>query len=138
MKILLDSGFLFALEIKNDKFHPRAKELSKEVNWDLNEYYTTSLVVNETYTLMNARTRGNSEAIKNLAHVFWSNDCFFKINYLNKNEYKQISEIMYKYISPKKVISFVDASLIDLKNKLQCNSIISFDDHFDGIIDRIY
>ena len=87
---------------------------------------------------MNARTRGNPEAIKNLANVFWSNDCFFDIIYLNKNEYNQISQIMYKYTSPKKVISFVDASSIYLKNILQCNSIISFDDHFDGIIERIF
>ena len=138
MKILLDTGFLFALEVKNDKYHKRATELSKELNWDVNEYLTSSLVMNETYTLMNARTRGNSEAIKNLSHLFWSNDCFFNIKYLEKKEYKQISDIMHKYTSSNKILSFVDASLIYLWIVLKCDSIISFDNHFDGIINRIF
>jgi len=138
MKILLDTGFLFALEVRNDKYHQRAKELSKDFEWDVNEFFTSSLVVNETYTLMNARTRGDAEAIRNLGHIFWSDDCFFNIIYLNKEEYNQISEIMYKYTSPKKIISFVDASLIYLNNTLKCNSIFSFDDHFDNILNRLY
>ncbi len=94
--------------------------------------------MNEIYTLINARTRGNSEAIRNLGHLFWSNDCFFTIIYLNKKNYREISEIMYKYTSSNKILSFVDASLIFLKEFSKCNSIISFDNHFDGIIDRIY
>jgi len=138
MKILLDTGFLFALEVKNDKYHERARELTKELNWDIHEYSTSSLVVNEIYTLMNARTRGNPEAIKNLGHLFWSNDCFFNIIYLDKKEYKEISNVMYKYTSSNKILSFVDASLIFLKDILVCNSIISFDNHFDGIFDRIF
>jgi len=93
--------------------------------------------VSETYTLMNARTRGNLKAIKNLETIFWSNDCFFTIVYFNKEGYIQISEIMHKYTSSKKIISFIDASLIYLKETLKCNSVISFDDHFDGIINRI-
>lgn len=137
MKILIDTGFLFALEVKNDRYHERAIELSDNLKLELHNYYTSSLVVNETYTLMNARTKGNSDAISKLNQLFWSNDCFFEIIYFLENDYKLISEIISKYSTPKKILSFADASLIFLKNLLNCEAIISFDKHFDGIIKRL-
>jgi predicted nucleic acid-binding protein len=62
---------------------------------------------------------------------------YFGIYFL-KQDYKQISEIMSKYSAPKKILSFADTSLIFLKNILNCEVIISFDNHFDGIIKRLF
>ena len=48
------------------------------------------------------------------------------------------SEIYKKYITPKRLLSFTDATLIYLFQKLKADYIISFDSHFDNILDRKY
>lgn len=138
MIILLDTGFLFALKIKNDKYHYRAISLANEFDWDAHNFITSSLVVNETYTLINARTRGNNKALKDLDQLFWEEDRFFRIIHFVEDDYIKISEILYKNTSPKRVLSFVDASLIYLKHQMNIDSIISFDEHFDNLMKRIF
>jgi predicted nucleic acid-binding protein len=70
MNVLIDTGFLFALEVKKDKYHEKANELSNNLKLDLHSYCTSSLVVNETYTLMNARTKGMSMLLISLIDYF--------------------------------------------------------------------
>jgi len=138
MGILLDTGFLFSLKIKQDKFHGETKKLFKNTNWKSYGLIATSnLIVNELYTLVNIRTKANLDALTKLENLFWGKEKFFNIIFLQPQEYKEIAKIMIKYSSPERILSFVDASLIYLSKKLNYTTIVSYDSHFDGILTRI-
>ncbi|MHA1648274.1 MAG: type II toxin-antitoxin system VapC family toxin [Promethearchaeota archaeon] len=96
------------------------------------------MVVNETYTLMMYRSKGNLNQLQFLDNLFWGEERFFKIVYFNKPDFQNIAQTMKKYSSPKKMLSFVDASLIYLASQLKISQIVSFDAHFDGILNRIF
>jgi predicted nucleic acid-binding protein len=136
--ILLDSGFFFSIRVKNDTKHAIAKKILKGTNWaSLGAIVTNNLVVNETYTLVNMRTKANLEIIGSLHSLFWGNDKFFQVIYHDDSESQDIEKILVKYSSIDRIISYVDASLIYLAGKFDEVSIISSDSHFDGIINRI-
>jgi len=138
MGVILDTGFFFALKIKKDKNHENSKIILKKL---LNKIYrpiiTTDLVVNETYSLVNIRTKNNKSAIEKFNDLFWGKERFFDIIKIDINEYRYIANIMNKYSTQKRILSFVDASLIYIGKKFKYNLIISFDEHFDGIFQRI-
>ena len=138
MGIILDSGFLYSLKIKNDERHSSALEIFKETDWKgYGIIIITDLVVNEVYTLANARTKCNPNAIEKIDQLFWGAENFFEIYWLNIEAYREIAKILKKYSNPDKILSFVDASLIFLSQKFEIPTIASFDSHFDGILTRI-
>ncbi len=98
---------------------------------------TTCLVVNETYTLLNYRSKGRRDLLIKLDELFWGEDNFFRIIYLGDSDYREIAQLLNKYTSSQKTLSFVDASLIYVSQILKYEEIISFDAHFDGILTRV-
>ena len=70
--------------------------------------------------------------------LFIGKDNFFNIVQFGAQEFAEIVEIYKKYITPKRLLSFTDASLIYLFQKLNADYIISFDSHFDNSLDRKY
>ena len=139
MTTILDTSFIFALREKKDKNHQRSLEIFNSLEGlDKKELITNIFIVSETYTLMNARTHNNKAAIQDLDSLFWGEDNFFKIHHFSQEENIQISYILNKYSTSKKILSFVDASIIYLCNLLGYQSVISFDKHFDGILKRIH
>ncbi len=137
MGILLDTGFIYALKDENDSFHLQAVDLFKSMNWDeLSPVITNNLVVNEVFTLAVYRSLGNQNVLDSLRNLFWGTEKFFRILEVPFESYEEISRILSKYLSSKKLLSFVDASLIFSAKILKYNQIISFDSHFDGILSR--
>ena len=138
MGTLLDTGFLYGLKDENDPHHERAVELLSTLQWrELSPIITSSLVINETYTLLMYRSKGNKALVNKLDELCWGDECFFRIVNIPTSEFQKIASIMTKYASPKKLLSFVDASLIFLAQNKGYDQVISFDGHFDGIIPRI-
>jgi predicted nucleic acid-binding protein len=139
MTIIIDSNFLFALMFKQDKNFKKAYELfTKLKEKDLPFLFTTNLVVEETFTLVVARFNGNPFHLDKIYKLFWGADNFFQIKYFMEEEYKEIFNILKKYTTPTRLLSTVDASLIFLYQKFNAEKIISFDSHFDGILERFY
>lgn len=139
MTIIIDSNYLFALKSKNDKNHQRALELFKELKEDYKKpFITNNLVVNEIFTLTNSRYKGNIYYLDEYFKLIWGNDNFFKIVQLLQEQYKEIFDTLRKYTAPKRLLSFVDASLIFLCKEFKADALISFDNHFDGIISRLH
>ncbi len=139
MGTLLDTGFLYGLKDESDPHHERSLELLNTLPWkELSPIITPSLVINETYTLLMYRSKGNKALVKKLGELCWGDECFFRIVNIPTSEYQKIVDIMTRYASPRKWLSFVDASLMFLAQTKGYNQIISFDAHFDGIIPRIF
>ena len=138
MGILLDSGFIYALKDEDDNNHDLAEKILKELDWSKKyPVYVPIFIINETYTLMVYRTKGNLKKISSLDDFFWGDEAFFKIIDFKPNEYTEVAKLIPKYVSQKKLLSFVDLSLIYMGIKLKIEEIISFDSHFDGIMYRI-
>ncbi|MHA1719153.1 MAG: type II toxin-antitoxin system VapC family toxin [Promethearchaeota archaeon] len=135
--ILLDTGFIFALKDENDPYHLQAIKLFKNINWDdLSPVITNNLVINEVLTLAVYRSLGNKKILEALKNLVWGTEKFFQVLEVPFENYEAVLKILIQYISPKKLLSFVDASLIYSAKLLKYNKIISFDSHFDGILTR--
>lgn len=136
MTILIDSNFLYALKAKNDKYSERASQILLGLN-EKEIFLTNYLVLNETLTLAITRSRANKSFIEKIYELIWGQENFFRMIQLTPRDYKEVFEVLQKYTTPKKLLSFVDASLIFLNKKVNARAILSFDSHFDGIISRL-
>jgi len=136
MTILIDSNFLYALKAKNDKYSERASQILLGLN-EKEIFLTNYLVLNETLTLAITRSKANKSFIDKIQELIWGQENFFRIIQLTPRDYKEVFEVLQKYTTPKKLLSFVDASLIFLNKKVNARAILSFDSHFDGIISRL-
>ena len=139
MTVIIDSNYLFALKSKKDKNHERSLELMNELKENYNKPIITNyLVINELLTLVNSRFKGNTYYLDEYFKLIWDDDNFFKIVQLLPEHYKESYEVLKKYTNPKRLLSFVDASLIFLAKNVKAKALLSFDNHFDGIISRLY
>ncbi len=139
MTVIIDSNYFFALKSRRDKNHQRSLELMNELKENYNKPIITNyLVISELLTLVNSRFKGNAYYLDEYFKLIWGDDNFFKIVQLLPEQYKESYEMLKKYTNPKRLLSFVDASLIFLTNKVNARAILSFDNHFDGIISRLY
>ena len=136
MIIILDTNFLFALKSRKDKYHQRAYELFTEIQKKNTKYFTNYFILNETFTLAINRSRGNLSFLEQYISLFFGKDNFFQVIQNTPQEFVNIIEICKKYVSPKKLLSFADASLIYLYQKINADYLISFDSHFDNILTR--
>lgn len=137
--ILLDSNFIFALKAKRDKNYNRANEILDVLIKEKDDLICTNyLVLNETFTLAISRYNGNVQPLKEYYKLFWGSENFFQLISIEMNEYKEIYRILEKYLSPKRQLSFVDGSLIYLYKRNDAKQIISFDSHFDNILNRSF
>lgn len=134
MIIILDTNFLFALKSRKDKYYQRAYELFTEKK--NTKYFTNYFILNETFTLAINRSRGNLSFLEQYISLFFGKDNFFQVIQNTPQDFVDIIEICNKYITPKSLLSFADASLIYLYQKINADYLISFDGHFDHILTR--
>ena len=138
MTIIVDSNYLFALKSEKDKYYKRALELMSQLKDVENNFITNYLVINETFTLAIARSKADSILLEKIYDIAWGQDRFFEIVQFEPENYEEIYEILKKFSPPKRLLSFVDASLIYLYQKRKADYILSFDSHFDNISKRYY
>lgn len=139
MGILIDTNFFYAIKIEDDKNHKEAIHILKTIEWQkYGTVITNNLIVAETLSLVNARTRGNLNALNTVSNLFFGTECFFKIVEIPLENYKEIGNLMVKYSTQNQIFSFCDASLLFLAQRRRIKDIISFDQHFDGKLTRIF
>jgi predicted nucleic acid-binding protein len=138
MGMLLDTGFLYALKDEDDPNHNEAQSLLVKLDWANHApVVTTDLVISETYTLMVYRSKGNISLLSALDDLFWGAETFFHIIYLGESDLREITQILRKCVTSRRLLSFVDASLIYLSESRKLHEIATFDSHFDGILTRV-
>jgi len=139
MTVIIDSNYFFALKSKKDKNHQRSLELMNELKENYNKPIITNyLVISELLTLVNSRFKGNTYYLDEYFKLIWGDDNFFKIVQLLPEHHRESYEILKKYANPKRLLSFVDASLIFLTKNVKAKALLSFDNHFDGVVSRLY
>ena len=139
MTVIIDTNYLFALKAKQDKNHKRSIELMDDLKENYNKpIFTNNLVISELLTLVISRFKGNTYYLDEFYKLIWGDDNFFMIFQLLPEHYKEGYKILKKYTTPERILSYVDASLILLSKLNNSRAILSFDNHFDEIISRLY
>lgn len=138
MNFIIDSNFLFASKSEKDKYHSRAIDILSELKDKDHDFLTNMLTINETFTLAVSRSKAEMSFLEKVYEIVWGKENYFEILSLSNEDFKDIYTILTKYSTPKRLLSFVDASLIHMYQKFKANYILSFDSHFDSITERFY
>lgn len=115
--IFLDSSYLIALMLKQDRNYKKASDLK-----------TTRIIINNTVLseVLNSFNKYNS---LNLEHNV--NNMFkFDIDYLTEDDYKK-ALTYYRYYNT--AINFSDCTILVTMNKYNTDKIVSFDSDFNKI-----
>jgi len=138
MIVVVDTNFLFALKANKDKNRDRAIEIFRDFSDNKHELLTSYFVVSEVLTLANSRSSGDISLLEKIYSLIWGDEKIIKLHQFTLNEYQKIYDTLRKYSTPKRLLSFVDASLIYLYQKVNADHILSFDSHFDQITSRLF
>ena len=125
--------------MERDKYHSRAKEIYKDyLDENRKECVTSIFVLEETFNLSVFRGKGNPNYVDSISSLFLGEKNFFQIINFIPKEMLDIEKVLRTYLRPKRLLSFTDASLIYLYQVKNAECIISFDGHFDQIVERMY
>ncbi len=117
--IIIDTGFLVALHTKNDKYHKKAMEISKQIQ---NRRWITSWPVIVEACHFFAQ-KNNFQAILLLISVL-END-LLELFQIEKTHFASIKTLLLKYKDLP--MDLADASLVILAHELNSGDIVSTD-----------
>ncbi len=141
MSIFLDTGVYVAFVNKKDKDHDRALVLMKELaSGKYGPGYTSDYVLDETLTVSLARTRRIDKAVNAGLLILGSKeDKIPALARLIKVDEGTIQAAWKSFRGAKTpFLSFTDHTRIDLARTYTGGVIMSFDEHFDGLLTRIH
>ncbi|WP_283390437.1 type II toxin-antitoxin system VapC family toxin [Methanobrevibacter woesei] len=119
--IFLDSSYLIALMLKQDRNYKKASDLKTTI-------FNERIIINNTVLseVLNSFNKYNSP---NLEHNV--NNMFkFDIDYLTEQDYKK-ALTYYRYYNT--AINFSDCTILVTMNKYNTDKIVSFDSDFNKI-----
>lgn len=126
-KIFIDSGGFIALTYKDDQEHKKAVQYYTSIK-DRATFYTTNLVVAETYTWLRYHT-SHSAAVKFLDVIKESTECKeLVVIQVNVAIEEKARELLRKYAD--QVFSYTDATSFIVLDLLSIEEVFGFDSHF--------
>lgn len=138
MSVVIDTGVFFAQHDQDATRHESATAAMDAVlRGEFGQPYTSDYVLDEAITL--TRTRSNShEAAWTIGQRILGRDGFpdrIELVQIADEVLEASLEAFDRYDDQS--ISFTDASTIALVERCKIDAVLSFDDDFDGIVDRI-
>lgn len=121
MNILLDTGFMVALLVKNDKYHSQAVAILGGVKASVNNYHTVWECLTEAcHKLSNDKRQ---------ALIKWLVAVDAKIHATKQEDLLKIADYMAKYanVSKGKGADLADVSLVLLADKIKTVNILTVD-----------
>jgi len=133
--VFIDTNIFVAARNKRDINHKRAVDLLKKaLKGEYGHMYTSDYVFDEAVTVALVRTGRPDIAIDIGRFILSSRK--LRILYVDKTVFMDSWKIFMKY--SKRGLSFTDAVSVSLMKRYGIDYIMSFDTHFDGIVERIY
>jgi predicted nucleic acid-binding protein len=138
MTVIVDTGVLYADHDTNATRHEAAKEALESVyGGELGMPYVSDYIYDETMTL--TRTRGDSfEPAKRLGEKIRGVGEYpdtYEMLYVSAPVFVETVELFEKYDDQE--LSVTDASTVALYERHDIDTVLSFDDDFDSIVDRV-
>lgn len=138
MSVFVDTGVFFAHHDESAARHDDAVAAFDELlNGTYGQPYTSDYVFDETVTLTQVRT-GSFKAADTIASRILGEDPFpnvFETIHVEPDDFRSSLDTFRQYSDHD--LSFTDATIISLCESRGIDAVLSFDDDFDGLIDRI-
>jgi len=138
MTVLVDTGVLYADHDTDASRHEDASNALETVyDGDLGAAYVTDYVYDETVTLTRKRT-GSFAAAKRVGRRLRGVDPYpsvYKMLRVSNAGFTESVGVFERYDD--QGLSFTDATTVALCNRHDIDAVLSFDDDFDGLVDRI-
>ena len=119
--IFLDSSYLIALMLKQDRNYKKASDLKTTI-------FNERIIINNTVLseVLNSFNKYNSPNLKHNVNNMFK----FDIDYLTEQDYKK-ALTYYRYYNT--AINFSDCTILVTMNKYNTDKIVSFDSDFNKI-----
>ena len=137
MSVFLDTGVFLAFHNTRDAHHARALELVRTlVEGGLGTAYTSDYVFDEAVTVALVRTGRPENALAVGRMILGETTApFTAILRVGEDGFKKAWTLFPQYAD--RGLSFTDCTSIALLRERGIESIVSFDEDFDGIVPRI-
>ncbi len=123
MRVFVDTSAFFAIMVRNDYMHVRARETFKRLLEGAAELYTTSYVVLETIALLQARV--GLDAARSFQHEFLS---IFKVCWVDQNLHEKSFRRLE--LRGRREISLVDCASFVWMEESGDSYAFAYDEHF--------
>lgn len=135
MAIFIDTGIFVAGRNKKDVNHTRAKQLLRSaLQGEFGRIFTSDYIVDEAVTLALVRTH-NLQIALNIGRFIIDSPRIEKLM-VTRDEFNEVWNRFQKL--GRRFLSFTDCASLVLAEKHAISRIMSFDSHFDGLIERIH
>ena len=138
MSLFVDTGVFYAQQDEHAPRHERAHEAIRAVvDGSHGRLYTSEYVFDEAVTLIRQRT-GRFEDATTVGDRIRGVDPFpqaFDLLFVAETVFHRAWQVFERYDDQS--LSFTDASTIALVDRYDIDAVLSFDDDFDGIVERI-
>ncbi len=138
MSVFIDTGVFYAHHDRDASRHETATTAMQTlVSGQYGELYTSEYVYDETVTLIRTRT-GRFDDAKVVGDRIRGTDPYpgaITVLHVSKALFERTIETFERYSDHS--LSFTDASTIALVDYNDIDHMLSFDDDFDGIVDRL-
>ncbi|MHA1324615.1 MAG: type II toxin-antitoxin system VapC family toxin [Candidatus Helarchaeota archaeon] len=128
------------MDSPKDLNYERCKELLHILKTgEYGQLFTSNYIMVETATLVAVRTGKNARAMHNTYELFLGSKQIAQILRLNEEKERDAWKIFQKINDStlSKVVSYVDCTIILLCQSYSIETILLYDNHFDGWINRI-
>lgn len=138
MSVFVDTGVFYAHHDRDSGRHETSRAAFERVlDGELGRPYTSDYVYDETVTLMRSRTGDVRDAIGVGRRIRGVEDSPDVVGLLHVSEdaFAAAVDVFERYDD--QPLSFTDATTVALVDRHDVDSVLSFDDDFDGVVDRI-
>lgn len=133
MTVFIDTGVFVAYRNKRDSYNKIADTLIRDaLKGEYGQLYTSDYIYDESVTLALVRTK-NPDVVKDVSDTILSPR--IEMIFVGEALFENAIKIFMKYFD--RNISFTDATSIAVMGEYNIDHILSFDSHFDGIVERI-
>jgi predicted nucleic acid-binding protein len=138
MTVLVDTGVLYADHDTDATRHDDASRALESVyDGEFGQPYVSDYVFDETVTLTRRRT-GSHEASRRVSDRIRGHDQYprvYELLRVSTGVFTDAVSVFERYDD--QPLSFTDATSVALVDRHGLDGILSFDDDFDGVVDRI-
>lgn len=138
MSVLVDTGVIFAHHDTSALRHEAAVEAFDELlNGVHGQPFTSDYILDESVTLTRSRSDSFEEANRIAGRILGEKPfpTVYELLYVEPDEVHTALETLRQYHDHE--LSFTDATTIALCESRGIEAVVSFDDDFDGLIERI-
>jgi len=138
MTVFVDTGVLYAEQDKSASRHESAVEAIEAVHDDeLGQPYISDYIYDEAVTLTLERTsdHGRAATLGQRLRGAGKFPTAYRILRVDQQQFDDAVEMFERYDDQQ--LSFTDATTVALLRHHDIDSVLSFDDDFDGIVDRL-